>query len=124
MERINDKITRYELICAFQEDPLPWIAHPKQPLPNVWFTVPQWWWFERVDIELFERLHHREIVFQGHPFIQQGGSQSNSECFLLEIRPSGKIDHLTQEIDPSKKLFSYGLARKHGTFTPIDVRDT
>ena len=101
MARINEKITRYELISAFQEDPLPWIAHSKQPLPNVWFAVPQWWWFKRVDVELFEKLQQPKIA-TGSSIINKRGSQSNLRlAFPIGNQDplAGRLNRQTQKID-------------------------
>jgi hypothetical protein len=114
-KRINDEITPYTDILEFQSDPVSWFTDHVLP-PDIWYSIPQYWWFKRPDIEFFEKLEHQKPT-KGSSIIKNADLKISSAWLSLsEVKArwlGASMSKLTNLIiDGSLPL--YGLNQEDG----------
>jgi hypothetical protein len=119
MERMNEKIPGQWDIAQFQRDPHNWIDVWRKIPPNIWYSVPQWWWCKVEHIEFYEKLEHEKAIRTG----KNSDIVNNADVLevsldwlsVAEVKEiwsvsNDKLERLVRD----KGLPSYGLSREEG----------
>jgi|SRR5271157_2239191 len=119
MEPINEKITRCSEILEFQRDPHMWIDVWPKPIPNMWFSVPQWWLCKAEHIEFYEKLEQEKAIRTGKSsdIIKNAAELQATQEWISpdEVMEKWKIPLVDLELRVRKMTLPvYYLDRKEG----------
>lgn len=126
MEAINKKIASQWDIMEFQRDPRNWIDVRSKVPPNIWFSVPQWWWCKVEHIEFYEKLEHEKAARGNKSDIIKNVAALEVALDWLsvtEVKERWRVsNYKLEELVRDKGMPSYNLGSETGIYSiGVDV---
>jgi hypothetical protein len=121
MERINEKASSQWDISEFQRDPHYWIDVQGKAGPNIWFSVPQWWWCKVEHIAFYEKREHQKVQrgMTNLDIIKNAVDLEVSLDWLSvsEVKERWSVsNYKLEELVRDKGMPSYSLIRDQGIY--------